>query len=134
MLKRKVTILLIGLMCFSSVSGFFTVICYGSDGHVAVESAGHNHCECDENEGQERAAVRLIESADHDHCMDAIAISNITASTQKNIKLSTYKVFRATLFLQTVSTHTASGRGYSIATSDALSSFFTPLETVILLA
>jgi len=69
MQKQKVTILLIGLMCFSSVCGFSTVICRGSDGHIAVEPVVHNHCECPETtlaDHQDKVAgAAIVSSADH---------------------------------------------------------------------
>jgi hypothetical protein len=42
---QKVKILLIGLMCFSYISGFSAVICHGSDGHVALELIGSMCCD-----------------------------------------------------------------------------------------
>ena len=138
--KQKITLLLIGLMCFSSISGFFTVICHGSDGHVAVEPVVHNHCECSEsgeNGHRDRPAGTAIESSgdhDHEHCTDTIAASNYIVSARKNLKLSAQKVFMAILSPKSVSTHTLSVFGHPVVQSHESFSFFAPLRTIILLA
>ena len=104
MLKQKVTILFIGLMCFNLVSGFLTVMCHGSDGHVAMEPVGHNHCERQEScetGNQNDFTVSVIAAANnHDHCKDTIAISNFIVPVRKNFKLSTHRIFTANLFLK----------------------------------
>lgn len=137
MLKQKVTILLIGLMCFSSVSGFFTVICHGSDGHIALEHVFHNHCECPEfgETGNQNTfnGIAIDVSRDHDHCKDTIATSNFFISKRKNSKLLTLKVFTTNFPLKSVSPYITSPPGYLFMKLDALSSFFTPLRTLILL-
>jgi len=135
--KQKVTILLIGIVFLSPLSGFLTVICHGSDGHIAVEPLVHNHCECPEigeAEHQDKIAGSSIESAaDHGHCKDSIATSGLIFSTRKNVKTSIYKVFSANLFLKSNSTLSRSFFGYLSTRSHELSSFFTPLRTIILL-
>ena len=45
MRKQIVTILLIGLLCFSHICGFSAVICHGSDGHDALELIGSMCCD-----------------------------------------------------------------------------------------
>ena len=138
MLKQKVTILLIGFMCFSSVSGFFTVICHGSDGHIAVEPVDHNHCQCPETaqtgHRDKFSWAAIGSSADHDHCVDSIATSNIIIPARKNVRLSTHKVSTANLALKSNSTSSTSFFGHWAARGYDFSSFFTPLRSVILLA
>ena len=134
------TLLLIGLMCFSSVSGFFTVICHGSDGHVAVEPVVHNHCECSESgesDHRNRPAGTAIESSgdhNHKHCTDTIAADNYIVSARKNIKLSTHNVFTAMVFSKTIPSRPLSVSGRQATQGDEYVSFFAPLRTVILLS
>ena len=138
MLKRKVTIMLIGLMCFSSVSGFFTVICRGMDGHIAIEPLVHNHCRCshngetEKNNDSEDSNIKF--SATHTHCTDAVATSNYILPARKTSKHSLYKVFTVKLFLKSNSNAGESIICNLAAQSGQLHSFFTPLETIILLA
>ena len=138
MLKRKMTILLLGLMCFSSISGFFTVICHGSDGRVTVASIVHNHCKCTKTEetgDQNKSVDRAIDSyLGHGHCKDTLLTSSFIVPTRKNIKLSPCGVFTANIFLKLLSTHATSFSVYSVLPSNELSSFFVPLRTVIILA
>ena len=138
MLKRKMTILLLGLMCFSSISGFFTVICYGSDGRVTVAPIVHNHCKCSktaENADQDNFDGTAIGSYNgHGHCKDTLLTSSFIVPTRKNIKLSPCRVFTANIFLKSISTHATSFSVYSVLQSNELSSFFVPLRTVIILA
>jgi hypothetical protein len=138
MLKQKVTIMLTGLMFFSSISGFFTVICYGSDGHIAVEPLVHNHCECpepDKSSHQKDSSEHCAGfSSDHGHCKDTPAMSSVVISVRKNNKLRLVKVFVQGLYQKSVSNHIKSSFSYLLSWDTELSSFFTPLRTVILLA
>ena len=136
MLKQKLTICLLGLMCLSSVSGVLTVICYGPDGHTAVEAVVHNHCECSETTetgNKDKFAVAAIDSlTDHNHCKDTIATSSIVAPARKNVKQSVHKILITTL-LQKSNVADASICN-SVALSNQSSSFHMPLRTIILLA
>jgi len=137
MLKCNPTILLIALMCISSTSGAFTAICHGSDGHIAVEPLVHNHCACSkasQADSHEFAGGSIVSVDDHGHCKDSIATSSYIFSTRKNVKTSIHKAFSANLFLNSAPTHSRSLSGYLAAESNELSSFYTPLRTVILLA
>lgn len=138
MFKKKVTIMFVGLMCFSSVSGFLTVICQGSDGHVAVEALVHDHCECPEtDEGGHHngvVAAMAVSSADHDHCKDYVVGSGIIIQTRESIQFPSHKVFSANFILKQFSTHTPSVFSCSSAWSNEVSSFYAPLRTIVLLA
>lgn len=134
MLEKKVTILLIGLMCFGSISGFFTVICHGSDGHVAVEPVVHNHCQCPETGDEDKHGnIAITASDDHGHCRDSIASPDVIIPTRKNVRLSTHKVFTNNLALNPISTSPPSVFSRFTARGDDLSSFYSPLRTVVLL-
>ena len=125
-------------MCFSSVSGFFAVICHGSDGHIAVEPVPHNHCRCpepDERGNQDelgRSVVAL--STDHKHCRDVPADSDVIFSVRKNEKTSTYKAIAAKLFVKSILGRTTSFTKCPCARCSEESSFFGPLRTIVLLA
>ena len=138
MLKQKMTILLIGLTCISPVSGFFMVICHGSDGHVAVEPLFHNHCECpetDQNGKQDKYAGTTISlSVDHEHCKDTIVTPNVLLPKRKNVKPSTLKISIAKFTPKPILTYTSSFFRCFTTQSNELSSFYTPLRTVIFLA
>ena len=136
--KQKMTILLIGLICFSSVSGFFIVMCCGFGSHIAVEPVVHRHCEHPGTAGNisqrefDGVAVKL--SADHGHCEDFIAIFDIIVSSRMGVKLSKYKVYAPNPSTELVSIHSTLSFGGFIAKRDESSSFHAPLRTIILLA
>lgn len=135
--KQKFTILLIALMCFGPISGLSIVVCYGANGHIAVEPTIHGHCESSELDEsgcrKDSSQFGISLSSDHGHCRDILVTSNVVIPARKNIKLSTHKVFTTNLSLKSTSIHTSSV--FSLATqSYDLSSFFAPLRTVILLA
>ena len=138
MLKSKVIILLTGLMCLGSISGFFTVICQGSYGHIAVESTIHNHCECPETnqtDNRDNFAKTMIGLLiDHSHCKNSVPTPNIIIPARKNIKISTRKVFTTNFISQSTSTHFASSLGHWVIQVHKISSFHAPLRTVIILA
>ena len=138
MLKQKVTILLIGLMCMNAISGLFTVRCQGFDGHIAVEPVWHDHCDRHQssqtgNQNDLTGSVIALAN-DHDHCKDTVAISSFFVPLQKNIKLSTHKVLTAKLCSKLVSIPAACFFGHLTAQGHELSSFYAPLRTVIFLA
>ena len=134
MLKRKVTILLTGLMCFSSVSGFFTVICHGPDGHIAVGPVVHNHCQCPETGDEDKHEnIAITMADDHGHCRDSIASSDVIIPKRKNVRLLTHKFFTNNLALNPILTSTPSVISRLTARSGDVSSFYAPLRTVVLL-
>lgn len=137
MLRRKVSILLIGLLCFSS-AGAFRVICHRSDGHIAIESADHNHCECPETAGidhQDTLAGTAIDAPfKHVHCRDIKATLDVILPSQKNVTLSQSTIFALNASLNPVLnrttcpfTHPATAWLYK------LSVFYEPLRTIVLL-
>jgi hypothetical protein len=138
MLKRKAKIWLVGLMCVSFVSGFSTVICHGSNGHIAVEPIIHDHCECsetDQNSKESKFAGTTVESSiAHEHCRDLIAAPNVLLPKRKNVKPATHKIFTAKLHLKSNLVYTPSFFNSFATQSDQVILFYTPLRTVILLA
>src|SRR3989339_637047 len=125
MIKQKVTILLMGLMCLSPVSGLRTVICRGSDGHVAVEHTVHNHCACAQIEEISSAGL----SADHGHCEDTIVTSSLIIPARKNIRISSDVTFAPNFAPSTLVNYGPSDFGRIYSQSHDLSSFHTPLWT-----
>jgi len=138
MFKQKVAIMFVGLLCFSSVTGFSTVICHGSDGHVALEALVHDHCECPEtDEGgrhNEVAVTMAVSSADHGHCIDYMAGSDLIIQTRGTIQFPSHKVFTANFILKQTSAHTPSVFSRFFTWNNDTSSFYAPLRTIVLLA
>lgn len=139
MLKRIITIWLVALICSSSTCDLLRVVCYGSDGHIAIETIVHKHCECpegDETGSQYRLVGTVIDSSsDHGHCTDAAVISGVILSVRKNIKTSSCsKDVSAKLTLKTSSLSCPSILSCFSTLRYKLSSFHEPLRTVILLA
>jgi hypothetical protein len=138
MLKQKITILLVTLICISFLGGLFTVICHGSDGHVAIETSVHSHCECPEtdqnNERNKYGETTRVFSVDHEHCKHTTLAPNVLIPIRKNIKPAISKIFIAELTLKPVLAQTPSFFGCFAAYSSELSSFYTPLRSIILLA
>lgn len=135
--KQIMTIMVAGLICLSSISGLFTVVCQTADGHRAVEPVWHNHCDCSEADGgshQENTSKAGIDiSSDHSHCRDSLVTSNVIMSVRK-IRPQVVKVFVQNLYQKLITEHITSAFRYPVLWNTELSSFFTPLRTVILLA
>lgn len=134
MFKTKMTIWIMGLILISPVGGFSKVICYGPDGHIAIEPVVHNHCECPETDSQYRLAGSFADaSSDHDHCTDKLAISGVILSIRKNIKRSS-KLVVAMLTSKTPLLDCHSILSCFSVLRCEFSSFHEPLRTVILLS
>lgn len=138
MMKHKIIILLSVSMCFSPVNGLFMVICHGANGHIAVEPVFHNHCDCHEPEGgsnQKDSSESSIDfSSEHSHCKDTLAISGLVISDRKNIKPQPAKLSAQSLYQKSVYDQTISSFRNHLLWNTEFSSFFTPLESIILLA
>ena len=137
MKKQKVTILLLGLICFSSISGVFTVICHGSDGHANVEHFFHEHCDCSEygENGRQKDCNDpfLRFSKDHTHCTDIPTASGVHISLRKN-KIRLAKIFLVRFHLRSNPNCLTHSFRLPIFWNTELFSFFTPLRSIILLA
>ena len=116
-----------------SYGGF--VLCYGSDGHVAMEPVFHNHCpEPDHTGNQNNSSESEADlSFEHSYCKDTITASDFYVLAQKNHVISLLKIVTTNSFLKAVSPDVSSHLRYSDMNNDQLSPFFTPLRTVILL-
>jgi hypothetical protein len=121
-------------MCFSSVNGFLGVLCHGTDGHFALEAAIHTHCVLDcgqtANNSNTETATGLCFA--HPHCKDSIATLNaFNPNSQKNS--SSHNLFTLNLVLKPILARTSSFSSRFFVNNDSLSSFYTPLQTVVLL-
>jgi hypothetical protein len=87
MMKDKIITLFIAFLCVGFLTSSFTVICHGSDGHIALEPVVHNHCLCPEsNENAppvDSTDSLVLFSNDHNHCTDILAASSIIISIRK---------------------------------------------------
>ena len=134
-MKKRITItLLIGLLSINYLSGYMTVICHGNDGHISVESASHNHCDCpiknNMNSDKDSEISNLL-SIDHIHCTDTLRVSNLYAVKQGNVKSPISMISTTDVFYISNIVPTYSLNRYSISNID---NFFTPLQTIILIA
>ncbi|MHC5082554.1 MAG: hypothetical protein ACYTET_01250 [Planctomycetota bacterium] len=138
MRSRTTTFLLLGLMCFSSVSGFLTVICHGSDGHVAVEPVAHDHCQCpetDTHDDRQAPVEGAIYSADClEDCQDILAADSFVVSKRKNVRSASEKSIVATFSQPLDVTQATTFSGYLASQSHDLYSFHVPIRTIVLLA
>ena len=137
MRSKLTTFLLIGLMCFSSVSGFLTVICHGSDGHIAVEPVAHEHCQCSETDNSDDhgslVEIAMRSATDHDHCTDTLATSSFVIPQRKEAKLASQKVAATNLIERLNPTQTTSFSGYQASQSPESGTFYAPIRTIVLL-
>jgi hypothetical protein len=133
MIKRTAIIWLVGLFCFNSVSGFFMVICQNSDGRVAVEPVFHSHCECPDIDNPADYAVAISSSADHDHCSDFVAVSNLVVPSKSTVRQSAFKAFTSCFIQKTDLLVNTPVVGFFAAQGDGFASFHVPLRNVILL-
>ena len=138
MIKHEIMILLLVSICFSPVNGLSMVICHGANGHIAVEPVWHNHCGCPESgetghqENSHESGINLSNA--HSHCKDILVTSGLTVSVRKNIKPQLAKVLVQSLYQKSISNHMTSSFRYPLLWNTELSSFFTPLRTIVLLA
>jgi len=132
MRRPIITTLLIILLCYSTVSSAFAVICHGFDGHITVEPVMHSHCECPDSLSAGET-VSLNSSDGHNHCTDSNMTLHAIVSPKKDIRISITKAF----MLKPVSKQDL------MPISSALKSgfmqpldfrFHAPLKTIILLA
>ena len=138
MFTKQIKIWLAGLICFSSMGGFSQVICYGSDGHVAMEPVAHKHCDCpesDETASQYDLSGSVIDASPcPGHCTEQLATSGVILSSRKIIKPLSGKLVAAKLVPKTTSLHCPSVVICYSALRWDLSSFHDPLRTVVLLS
>ena len=131
MIPRKLTIWLVGLMWFVSVSSFSTVVCHRSDGQIAFEPAGHNSCDCSGSEDDGDGTVSVAVSIDHDHCTDIAATSTILSPNRKSESGS---IAALAVVVHSVPDCSEPSLSFSPLCGFGLSPFFEPLRTIVLLS
>jgi hypothetical protein len=134
MFKHMLTLLLTELVAFGPVIGVFTVICHGSDGHVALEPLAHNHCDCHETDETSPIKTDNGMSGDHGHCTDVEVASGVLFS-ERAIKqtLSVFMTAANSAFLSFTGQNEILF-GINTPPDKDFISFHTPLRTIILLA
>lgn len=133
MSNPKILILLLGVLIHST-TGFLTVLCHGSDGQTMVELTAQAHCECPEDLAIEEAnADSSIFSDKQGHCTDSLYTLNVIFTLQEKAKQFTIQVVAATLSTKSEATDVSPVPDFSSHTQP-VSSFHTPLRTIILLA
>ena len=120
----------------SPLSGLFTVICHGFDGHVAVEIADHNHCACpepDDSVSNDSMGMVIVSTSDHGHCYDTATDSHFIAPVRKNSNFNTHKDFVVDHELKSISQPAPFIFEPSSERDNACLPFYAPLRTVIML-
>ena len=113
------------------------VICYGSNGHIAIEPLLHNHCHC--AEADEDESVRQVDRAysftgDHSHCEDTLATSQSIVAVRKDIDSQFAEIFVQGLRQKSTFNLTTFFFRLPFSWDTESTSFFTPLQSIILLA
>ena len=140
MRRRKIISLLIGLMFICSISGYNTVICYGSDGHTFVEPVNHNHCDLSM---EQESSLEIQEthsqipgylSISHVHCNDTLTVLNLFLTKSSTLNKSITK----TLILNYCNVNTIYTKNSLDFPANSnrcnISVFFIPLESIIILS
>lgn len=122
----------IALIAALSWSGFGNVLCYGTDGHVAVEPAFHDHCHGhgapSEHRHREAHGLAIEALDDCNPCVDVLLGHDGEPIRLKNT-VSFGDIGTGIPFYADVSPLTAAANNTTYNTF----SFFTPLKSIILL-
>jgi len=137
MLKKKISLPLVWLMCVSFASGYLTVICHGSDGQMILKPAMHNPCECPsrnetDTRGQE-AAAGIVFVADHEHCTDSGLVSLLRYPERKNDESLPLQLCIPAQAARPLLINLPSFFSNWVTLSSTVLPFHEPLKTVILL-
>ena len=116
-------------------NGYGNVLCFGNDGHVAIEPAFHDHCSHDHDHGHYHDSDRTCrEEAEHvltvscSPCTDVMVAADFEPVRTKNLTQSVFVYSGIGLTRAPVSFD--HGRcGFNADSS----SYFTPLRTIVLL-
>ena len=131
---KKCVLVLICLLIFGNLTRG-SVVCFGADGHVEIESAFHEHCD-DHGHSQPAGQKQLSDQPDHvkgKHCEPCIDIQ-ISIDLAKPDHVS--KELNCTPPVPTVIVVADKfnlSAYASVSNTFAAASYFTPLDTVILL-
>jgi hypothetical protein len=108
-------------------SSYGNVLCYGSDGHVAIEPLFHNHCGHDEHEHDENQGRDSVCLNSCSPCQDVLIRNDLEPARMKNsVSFCNFH------FSNSVSKEITSCFAIRIAQYE-ISSFFAPLNSIRLL-
>ena len=133
MVIHKFTIWAVGLFFLISLNGLSTVMCYGADGHMQIETAFHSHCECpkDEISGAGNETGSYLNQS-HDHCQD-IPANLVTTITKARNRLGINPGDFCMVCHCEPHNYSLFSRGYLFSQNPPLQSHFSSLCTIILL-
>lgn len=132
-MKRNVTLLLMGLILISPLSCLFAVVCQGSDGHVAIEVAIHDHCACDSETATDSPTFG-DSSSSHSHCIDTSVEADYLTTSRKNLIFTAHCHFSALPNTSQISIISLSSTEHPKTLTNDRSTFYAPLRTIILLS
>jgi hypothetical protein len=123
-------------MLFNIASGFFAVVCRGSDGHLQLEHLVHKKCpspedSCRDESSEHRESTQLTDI--HTHCNDFLATDGILAP-YKNTKRYVLKEMPSLFTLTDITGRKAVVYTRSERQSELIDPFCSPLRTVIIIA
>ena len=107
------------------------VLCYGNDGHIAVEPAFHNHCNHDEHShkpdcsGYEQSCTCMANKCNP--CVDILTLTDI-----EPVRIQ-FQLLHDLSSLNAVAVNSVDPLGIIKTFQEDIFSFFKPLKTIILL-
>ena len=111
--------------------GYGNVLCYGDDGHIALEPVFHNHCDHDhEHKHESHAEHEDVETNLSDKCSPCVDILNSTDIEPVRIQLLSLS---NPADFHLIAANSVDPLGIVNTDQKSLSSFFKPLKTIILL-
>ena len=114
------------------------VVCVGADGHVAIETAGHDHCACDAHAHGSSAPSTGSEDDSHagsescEPCTDMPICAGAAEDSFKPSQVSADACMSAHCGMPSASTSPAAEGTLDQELLIPLATFFLPLNTVVL--
>lgn len=128
LVSKLVRITLILTLIFN---GCGSVLCYGNDGHIAVEPIFHNHCDHDhEHKHENRTEHEDIETHLKDKCSPCV---DILISTDVGPIRTQLQPLHNESLLNGVVVNSIDSLGTTNTHREDIFSFFRPLKTIVLL-
>ena len=135
MKKLMIIIVIVAVMGISPLIANFSVICYGEDGHVAIEISAHDHCDNEEAKApQDHDAHSTYKSNCNEHCNDVPLRSDVVTMKNQNKLSDNSKALAADASLaKLTNSKTSEFKSYLLRNLEC-GSFFTPLNNIVLLS
>jgi hypothetical protein len=135
--KKCIAVLVCLLIIGNSAHG--TVLCFGADGHIELESAFHERCEAPvhyETSGQNKLLYEAHHHAEGKHCEPCIDIPiSIGLTKVTDIPKQSNPAFLVPVAGVIVAADEPNPSAYNFSSNSFFTtSYFTPLSTIILLA